>query len=423
MPTNQKQPWIDQLRRVALGPNALGLTDSQLLESFLRQGDEGAFEALVRRHGPMVFEVCRRVIGHRHDAEDAFQATFLVLARKAASIRRREVLPSWLYEVAYRIALDARGKRARRHTRERQVQDMPQPRAEEEETWQDLLPFLDQELSRLPDKYRVPIILCELEGRTRKEVARLLAIPEGTLSSRLAMARKLLAKRLSRHGLVVAGAVLGTGLGQMGAQAGLSTPLVGSTVKAALLVTAGKAATTGVISAQVAALTEGALKAMLLSKLKIATAVLLAVTVLGAGTGVFTYRTCGAEQRTATAPDENSPRANSPNQGKEPDNNLSKERQQRILRWKIKFNTRDGEDYSKRLQALGAILAIPQAGERTKYWVIRNLAKRPVQGEVEDLNKIHSIFWVENDPKVIQTLSQTLGLNPPPKHMIVFFPE
>ena len=152
--------------------------------------DEAAFEALVRRHGPMVLGVCRRVLRNHHDAEDAFQATFLVLVRKAASIVPREMVANWLYGVAYRTALKARSMIARQRVRERQVTEMPEPEAAEpDDCWRDLQPLLDQELSRLPDKYRVPIVLCDLEGKTGKEAARQLGWPEGTVASRLARGR------------------------------------------------------------------------------------------------------------------------------------------------------------------------------------------------------------------------------------------
>src|SRR5438105_13858568 len=127
MATGPRDGVIRHLRRVAFLRDADAMTDGQLLEGFLAQRDEAAFAALVRRHGPMVLGVCRRVLGNHHDAEDAFQATFLVLARKAASVRSREVVGHWLYGVAYRTALKARSMTARRRAKEQQVKDMPQP--------------------------------------------------------------------------------------------------------------------------------------------------------------------------------------------------------------------------------------------------------------------------------------------------------
>src|SRR6266496_771723 len=195
MPTSSMKSAMLQLRE-ALLRDAAGLTDGQLLDSIVAGRDEGAFELIVRRHGPMVMGVCRRILGSVHDAEDAFQAVFLVLARKAASISRKELLANWLYGVAQRTSLAAKGKMARRRSHEIQVNDMPQSVAKAPASCDDWLPLLDAELSKLPEKYRIPILFCDLEGRTRQEAARRLKIPEGTLSSRLATARKLLAHRL-----------------------------------------------------------------------------------------------------------------------------------------------------------------------------------------------------------------------------------
>jgi RNA polymerase sigma factor (sigma-70 family) len=284
---------IRQLRRLVLRRDGGGLTDGQLLEWFIARRDEAAFEALVRRHGPMVLGVCRRVLADWHDAEDAFQATFLVLARKAATLRRRELLGHWLYGVAYRTAREARAVRARRQARERQVEHMPEVMTDEPEVWHDLRPLLDQELSRLPAKYGVPVVLCDLEGRPRKEVARQLRIPEGTLSSRLATARKLLAARLARRGVTLTGGALATALGPEATAATVAAPLVAATVKAVML--SGSAAAAGVISAPVAALTEGVLRAMLLTKLKTALAVVVLAGVVGVGVQGFLHRTQAAE--------------------------------------------------------------------------------------------------------------------------------
>jgi RNA polymerase sigma factor (sigma-70 family) len=277
MATGPTTSVLPGLRRTALLRDGGGLTDGQLLEAFAVRRDEAAFEALVRRHGAMVLGVCRRVLRNGHDAEDAFQATFLVLARKAASVRQRELVGNWLYGAAYRAALEARA--ATRRAKETSVRDLPEPRAADaEDGWRELRPLLDKELNRLPDKYRVPVVLCELEGRTRKEVARQLGIPEGTLSSRLAAARKMLARRLGRHGRGLSVAAVTAALAQGGASACVPAPLVESAVR--------QAAAGGDISARVASLTEGVLKAMLLTKLKIV-GVLLLVAALAGAAGVF----------------------------------------------------------------------------------------------------------------------------------------
>jgi RNA polymerase sigma factor (sigma-70 family) len=285
---------IREVRRATLLRDGGGLTDGQLLDCFIERRDEAAFEALVRRHGPMVLGVCRRVLGSVHDAEDAFQATFLVLARKAASLRSRELVGNYLYGVAYRTAQQARATIARRAARERQVEDMPDPHAPPEPPWRELLPRLDQELSHLPDKYRVPVVLCELEGKSRKEVARLLGLPEGTLSWRLARARKLLARRLARYGLALSGTALAAALSERAACAGVTSTLAAATARAAVLAAGGGALTAGVVPARVLALTEGVVKTMLLSKLKAVVAVAFVVCV-GAGALGLTFQTGAAQ--------------------------------------------------------------------------------------------------------------------------------
>jgi RNA polymerase sigma factor (sigma-70 family) len=276
------------------------MTDGQLLDSFLTQRDHDAFAALVRRHGPMVWGVCRRLLTNYHDAEDAFQAVFLVLVRKAATVEPREMVANWLYGVAYRTALKARSVAAKRKKREKQVVEMPESAVADLEVWHDLQPLLDQELNCLPDKYRAPMVLCDLEGKTRKEAARQLGWPEGTVAGRLATARKFLAKRLARRDTTLSGGALATVLSTKAASASVPPSVVSSTIKAATLVAVGQAAATEVISAKVAALTEGVMKAMLMSKLKTASAVILIVGLLATG---GTVCTCGkAAGQTGKAP-------------------------------------------------------------------------------------------------------------------------
>jgi RNA polymerase sigma factor (sigma-70 family) len=290
MATSQLSEVIQHLRRAVLLRDGAGVTDGQLLADYLDGRDEAALAALVRRHGPMVWGVCRRVLCNYHDAEDAFQATFLVLVRKAASIASRELLANWLYGVAYQTALNARRTGAKRRARERQVAEMREPEAVRQDLWHDLRPLLDQELSRLPDKYRIPVVLCDLEGMTRKEAVRQLDVPEGTVAGRLARARTMLAKRLGRRGVALSGGALAVVLSQNAASACVPTSVVASTIKAASLFAAGQAAAAGAISVKVTALTEGVLKTMLLTKLKTATLVLLTVALLGTGAGWLTHQ-------------------------------------------------------------------------------------------------------------------------------------
>jgi RNA polymerase sigma factor (sigma-70 family) len=198
------------------------LSDENLLEQFLN-GEESdsqkAFGTLVERHGPMVLGICRHVLSQHQDAEDAFQATFLVLAQKAASIRNRRVLAGWLHEVAHRIAVKARTSVVRRRTLERQGVAMSPPAVElnyQDQTaaWNELRPVLHAEVEGLPERYRIPVILSYLEGKTNEEVAALLRWPVGTVKGRLSRARDLLRSRLMRRGLTLSAAFLMTALSQ-----------------------------------------------------------------------------------------------------------------------------------------------------------------------------------------------------------------
>jgi RNA polymerase sigma factor (sigma-70 family) len=296
---------IRHVCRGDLPPDGAGMSDGQLLGRFVAERDETAFEVLMRRHGPMVLGVCRRVLTDAHDVEDAFQATFLVLVRKAASISRREQVGNWLYGAAYRAALQARA--ARRRIRERQVSPMPEPTAPEKPSWEDLRPLLDQELSRLPEKFRVPVVLCDLEGRTRKEVAEQLNIAEGTLSGRLTTARRRLARRLSRQGVVVSGAGLADVLSESPVSPSIPAPLMSSSLAAVAAVAANPVVGTGVVSAKVAALTEAVTKSMFLTKLKAVTVAVAAATLLGGSGTLLVYRALGNEQRVSGPPGSDQP--------------------------------------------------------------------------------------------------------------------
>jgi RNA polymerase sigma factor (sigma-70 family) len=289
MATNRLRKALNHLQSVLAPPGSEALTDAQLLARFLAGRDEAAFAVLVRRHGPMVLGVCRRLLRHAQDAEDAFQAAFLVLARKAGSVLKGEAVGSWLYMVAYRAAQRARAGRARRQAREKQVDDMPHPPVQPEET-QDWLPLLDDELGRLPEKYRAPVVLCDLEGQSRREAARQLKVPDGTLSRRLAAGRRLLAERLSRRGVTLSGGALAAALSGGAASAQVAAPLVVATAKAAVFAAQGHLAA---VSTPVAVLTKGVLRGMFLTKLKVVLGVVLVVAALGAG-GVA-YRTADAQ--------------------------------------------------------------------------------------------------------------------------------
>lgn len=238
--------------------------DAELLDRFVSGRDEEAFALLVRRHGPMVLGVCRRVLRNAADADDAFQATFLVLARRARSVRPQSLLGNWLHGVAYRTSLESQRAAAVRRARERKAAEMMTRASADQESTPELREVLDRELAALPDAFRAAIVLCDLEGLSRREAAARLGWSEGTLSGRLFRARSRLATRLARFGLAIPAA--GLTLAGNTALAGVPVPLAQSTVKLGILIAAGEAVS--VAAAPVAALTEGVMKAMLLTKLK-----------------------------------------------------------------------------------------------------------------------------------------------------------
>jgi RNA polymerase sigma factor (sigma-70 family) len=273
MPVGQLNQVLRHLRRAARPDDSA--TDAELLECFVRRRDEAAFEALVRRHGPLVLGVCRRVLRNEADAEDAFQATFVVLARKAASLRQRGLVGNWLYGVAHNTALKARAMNQKRRAKEQQ--GAAARVAAPDGAWQELQGVLDEELSRLPEKYRVPVVLCDLEGKAIKEAARLLGVPQGTAASRLARGRAVLAQRLARHGIILSGGALAALVARHAPAAGLSRPLVALTVKAV-----GGAPLPGAV----AALADGVVKGILLRKLQaLATAAALAALLVAGAVG------------------------------------------------------------------------------------------------------------------------------------------
>lgn len=300
---------VQLLRRSAGRADMDALSDARLLERFAVERDASAFEVLLRRFGPMVFAVCHRILNDVHAAEDAFQATFLVLARKAPSLTRQALVGNWLYGVAYRTAKRAKADAARRLARERQVV-MPTPSDPlQEVVWRDLRPVLDEEIHGLPDKYRRPFVLCYLEGRTNEEAARELGWPVGTLFTRLARARELLRHRLCRRGLALSGFPLAAYLTSQ-ATAAVSAALIDEALRAAMLFAASKVAAAGFISTNAAALAEGVLHTMFLSKLKaVVVVVVLVGTLIGAG-GVCGYQALKREP----APTESAP---SPAAGRE----------------------------------------------------------------------------------------------------------
>jgi RNA polymerase sigma factor (sigma-70 family) len=225
---------IDHLRRLVVPAGAAGQPDAALLERFLESRDDLAFEVLLWRHGPMVLGVCRRVLHHAQDVEDAFQATFLALVQKGGSIGRRESVASWLYKVAYRVALRARAAAAKRARREHPVYDARAAEPADEVLRNDLRSVLDEEVNRLPARYRVPFVLCYLQGKTHQQAARELGCPPGTVSYRLAWARQRLRVRLTRRGLALPAGGFAALLSQTTASALVPVPLATSTLWIAL---------------------------------------------------------------------------------------------------------------------------------------------------------------------------------------------
>jgi RNA polymerase sigma factor (sigma-70 family) len=242
-----------------------GKSDAQLLQQFLAHRDEVAFATLVRRHGPMVLGVCRRILGNDADAEDAFQAAFLILVRKARSLLSRPVLGDWLHLVARHAALKARASAARRRAKEPALARPETPPPPERNDW---LPLLDEEVGRLPDKYRLPVVLCDLECRTRSEAAEQLGCPEGTVAGRLARGRALLAQRLLRRVRALAGVSVGA-LAGPAAQAQLPPTLLAATARAALAQRLPRRGAPHVPSPQAEQLARGVLRAMLWKKIKL----------------------------------------------------------------------------------------------------------------------------------------------------------
>ena len=246
---------------------------------------ELAFSALVERHGPMVLRVCQRVLADPHDAEDAFQAVFLVLARRAESIRSRDSVASWLHGVALRVAAAARAARDRRTAHERRAGERTPVATDELSAGDELGWALQEEIGRMPERYRAAVVLCYLEGRTYDEAARLLGCPVGTVKSRLATAREKLRFGLNRRGLGPPAGFVGGVLAAERARTVVPRRLVEAAVRSATWSLTGRIAATGAVPVAVATLTEGVLKTMISAKLRTAALLLLIV-----GIGVSTAR-------------------------------------------------------------------------------------------------------------------------------------
>jgi RNA polymerase sigma factor (sigma-70 family) len=304
------------IRRLAQPRDLAGATDGQLLKWFISWRHDAVFRALVDRHGPMVMSVCRRVLESEHDAEDALQATFLILARKAAAVRPRDCVANWLHGVAYRTAQKARVSRARAAAARRRAAErlatMSDYTPADDDVWRDLQPVLDQELQRLPDTYRAAVVLCDLEGKSRKDAARQLGWPEGTLSGRLARARKRLADRLARRGVTLSAAALAAVLTRGAASAAVPVALKSTLTRAAVLWAGGSALPAGVVSAPVVQLTEGTMKTLPLARLWVGLVCAAAVGLAAAGAGLVAAQVGAARPQAAAAANPPAPAADTP---------------------------------------------------------------------------------------------------------------
>jgi RNA polymerase sigma factor (sigma-70 family) len=269
---------LHYLHRARAPRDVPGVSDAELLERFLNRRDDAAFELLVWRHGKMVLGVCRRVLRDEHDAEDAFQAAFLVLARRAGSIRARQSVGGWLYRVAYRVALDLRTAAARRTARERPLVEAATPAREPpaEAAGREVLRLIEAELDRLPEKYRVPFVRC-CAGESSTAIARDLGCPPGTVESWLTRARQRLRAALVRRGVVAPAGMLAGVLAGQGAARAVPSRLVARTVRG---VAAGPG---GAVPARVAALAEAAVRATGAARWKVVAAVLLLAATVGGG--------------------------------------------------------------------------------------------------------------------------------------------
>jgi RNA polymerase sigma factor (sigma-70 family) len=272
-------PILRVILQVVEDPQVRETSDRDLLQRFSQRRDATAFHALLRRHGPMVFDVCRGVLGNEANAEDAFQATFLILARKAASIRKAASVGSWLHSVAYRTALQARAQEATRKESEARAPErhMSEP---DDLTWREVRAALHEELTRLPERYRVALVLCYLESKTQGQAAAQLGLAKSTLKVRLERGKELLRARLVRRGLGPAALLVAATWPAPLASAFFRPALTSATVKAACLCVTGPA-TPGVISAKVAALSEGVMRAMFMTKMRLVVGLLTLATAAG----------------------------------------------------------------------------------------------------------------------------------------------
>jgi RNA polymerase sigma factor (sigma-70 family) len=298
--------FLRRLKKAMAAESLAVLSERELVERFLSGHDEAAFQAILSRHGPMVFRVCRRVLSQEQDVEDAFQATFLVLAREAHKIRKQGSLASWLHGVAYRAALKARAGAARRRTCEARIKGPPPAAAlPDEVSWKELRSLLDEELTRLPAKLRAPLVLCYLEGLTQDEAAAQLGCSKITCRRLLERARALLGSRLARRGVTLSAVLFALLLSECAADGAVPPALLAFTANVIPEVLAGKCAAAAGLSARAVALADGLLRSGLAAKWRPLAALLLAALVAGIGGADVTRREQPVAPSSHSATEEN----------------------------------------------------------------------------------------------------------------------
>ena len=293
------QTFVQRIFRAEAVRSKAGQGDGDLLTAYVTSQDPVAFEALVKRHAAMVWGVCRRTLGNDHDAEDAFQATFLILCRKAHSIKPPGMVGNWLYGVARRAALKAKALIRRRQIKEQAFAQLPARSNPSDSERSELRQFLDDELSRLPAKYRVPIVLCDLEGLTRNEACQRLGWLEGTLSGRLSRARSLLARRLLRRGFGLSAGVGATSLASSSATSAGVPPKVLAVVLEAALLRGANPTTLSRFSATAITLSDGIIRTMFYGTIVRTGAALLALATLVGGTGLVIHHASAGQPQAA----------------------------------------------------------------------------------------------------------------------------
>src|SRR5579884_261587 len=287
MPSRPLTAVIQRLRHLASAAEIMQAADRQLVQQFADSRDEQAFAELVRRHGPLVFQVCRRVLSHHQDAEDAFQVTFLVLARRAGAIRKQDSLAAWLYGVAYRTALKIKTTAAMRRTRQPRSEPRPTSEPVAEAALRELQSALDAETTRLPDKLRAPFILCCLENRTKSEAARELGWKEGTVSGRLAQARAQLRQRLASRGIELSIALAALAVAGSETDAAVLGPLAEQTIRTGLLFADADTAASAAIPGHLRILAQAMLKALPGRRVALLIALFVGLGMAGAGAAVI----------------------------------------------------------------------------------------------------------------------------------------